>query len=70
MYLLDTCVFSELFKKKPSQSVKEWILDRNENLFSVSSLTFGEIKKGIVKTQDNKSPKRTKDIHRSFCSYL
>lgn len=54
MYLLDTCVFSELFKKKPSKSVMEWVIDRNENLFSVSFLTFGEIKTGIVKTNDNK----------------
>ena len=31
-----------------------WILERNEILFSVSALTFGEIKKGIDKAQDVK----------------
>lgn len=54
MYLLDTCVFSELIKKKPSPSVAKWILERNELLFSVSALTFGEIKKGIDQAQDAK----------------
>lgn len=54
MYLLDTCVISELIKKKPSPSVTRWILDRNEVLFSVSALTFGEIKKGINKFEEAK----------------
>ena len=59
MYLLDTCVFSELIKKKPSLSVTRWILERNELLFSVSALTFGEIKKGINLAQD---PNRKKNL--------
>ena len=54
MYLLDTCVFSELIKKQPAPSVTQWILERNEALFSVSALTFGEIRKGINKAQDPK----------------
>lgn len=54
MYLLDTCVFSELIKKKPAPSVTRWILERDEILFSVSALTFGEIKKGIANVQDAK----------------
>lgn len=54
MYLLDTCVFSELIKKNPSSSVTQWILERNEVLFSVSALTFGEIKKAIVNAPDAK----------------
>lgn len=54
MYLLDTCVLSELIKKKPVPSVTQWILERNEGLFSVSALTFGEIKKGIDKATNIK----------------
>ncbi|MCE5295357.1 MAG: type II toxin-antitoxin system VapC family toxin [Chlamydiales bacterium] len=57
MYLLDTCVFSELIKKKPSPLVTEWIAERNEQLFSVSALTFGEIKKGIGLAQDQQLKK-------------
>ncbi len=52
MYLLDTCVFSELTKKQPSEKVTEWLLERDEKLFFVSAMTFGEIKKGIEKMTD------------------
>lgn len=52
MYLIDTCVFSELTKKEPSKKVQKWILDRDEELFYVSALTFGEIIKGIEKVPD------------------
>lgn len=58
MYLLDTCVFSELIKKKPSLSVTRWILERNEMLFCVSALTFGEIKKGVNLAQDPQQKKK------------
>lgn len=59
MYLLDTCIFSELIKKQPSPSVVQWISERNEMLFSVSALTFGEIRKGIDRLED---PKRRKSL--------
>ena len=58
MYLLDTCLFSELIKKEPSRSVTQWVLDRDEALFSVSALTFGEIKKGIEKAADHNRKKK------------
>jgi predicted nucleic acid-binding protein len=58
MYLLDTCVFSELIKVKPFKSVSEWILKHDEGSFYVSALTFGEIKKGIEKTSDTSRKKK------------
>ena len=48
-YLLDTCVISELVKIKPNKKVVDWITQNNEGNFYVSSLTFGEIHKGIEK---------------------
>lgn len=48
-YLLDTCVISELVKIGPSKKVIDWITQNNEENFYVSSLTFGEIHKGIEK---------------------
>ena len=48
-YLLDTCVISELVKIRPSKKVIDWITQNNEENFYVSSLTFGEIHKGIEK---------------------
>ena len=48
-YLLDTCVISELIKPKPSSTVIKWLRScQEENLF-LSSLTIGEIQKGISK---------------------
>ena len=48
-YLLDTCVISELVKIRPNKKVVDWITQNNEGNFYVSSLTFGEIHKGIEK---------------------
>lgn len=52
MYLLDTCVFSELIKKKPFTSVTDWISKNDEELFFISVLSLGEIKKGVGKMSD------------------
>jgi len=56
-YLLDTCVISELTKKKPEQCVKEWILQQEEMALFLSVITLGEIEKGIMKL-DEGSKKR------------
>jgi len=52
-YLLDTCVISELVKIRPSKKVIDWIIQNNEENFYVSSLTFGEIHKGIEKLAES-----------------
>ncbi len=48
-YLLDTCVISELVRSKPSLVVVEWFRQQSEQDLFLSTLTFGEIEKGIVK---------------------
>ncbi len=48
-YLLDTCVISELFKTKPNKNVINWVISNEEQDFYLSTLTFGEIHKGIEK---------------------
>ena len=48
-YLLDTCVVSELAKPKPNKKVVEFVLSENEGNFYISTLTFGELLKGIEK---------------------
>lgn len=58
MYLLDTCLFSELTKKIPSEKVTQWLLARDEMLFYVSAMTFGEIKKGVEKVTDTARKKK------------
>ena len=46
-YLLDTCVVSELAKKRPVESVLRWFSTIEEDDLYVSSVTIGEIRKGI-----------------------
>jgi len=48
-YLLDTCVISELIKKDPYPPVRKWIESCPEEEFALSTLTFGELFKGISK---------------------
>lgn len=48
-YLLDTCVMSELAKLRPNKKVIQWILNENEDNLYISTLTFGELAKGIEK---------------------
>jgi predicted nucleic acid-binding protein len=48
-YLLDTCVLSELLKRRPERSVTEWISSVPEYNLFLSILTLGEIYKGIAK---------------------
>lgn len=66
MYLLDTCIFSELIKRKPAPSVTKWVLGRDETLFFVSVLTFGEIKKGIEKLSDLQKQQNLKTWFHDF----
>lgn len=53
-YLLDTCVVSELSKKKPDSGVLQWLKDIDEDYTFLSVLTLGEIQKGIAKLADGK----------------
>jgi predicted nucleic acid-binding protein len=52
--LLDTCVISELIKPKPNSKVIKWLRScRDESLF-LSSLTLGEIQKGISRLPNSR----------------
>ncbi|HEY4979777.1 MAG TPA: type II toxin-antitoxin system VapC family toxin [Candidatus Acidoferrum sp.] len=46
-YLLDTNVLSETIKPKPNEKLLAWLEATDEQLFHVSVLTLGEIRKGI-----------------------
>lgn len=47
-FLIDTNVVSELIKLRPSSRVADWIDAQEEQLFHLSVLTLGEIRRGIV----------------------
>ncbi|MBF0167980.1 MAG: type II toxin-antitoxin system VapC family toxin [Alphaproteobacteria bacterium] len=51
-YLIDTCALSELIKPSPEKSVVRWFnATASESLF-LSTLTLGEIRKGVELLQD------------------
>lgn len=53
-YLLDTCTICEARKKKPDRNVLAWIrahAERNE--FFISTVTIGEIMRGIARLPDS-----------------
>ena len=49
-YLLDTCVVSELVKASPEPKVLQWL--QGERVCYLSSLTIGELRKGIELVTD------------------
>ena len=53
IYLLDTCVISELIARQPDSSIVDWIDGLDEDRLFVSVVTVGEIKKGIEKLADS-----------------
>ena len=56
-YLLDTCVLSELVRRKPEPGVVDWIREQREERLYLSVLTLGELQKGISKIEDTKRGK-------------
>src|SRR5689334_15267969 len=53
-YLLDTNVISELVSVKPNTKVISWCNQIPANLFFLSVLTLGEIRKGVEKIKESK----------------
>jgi len=53
-YILDTCVISELIKKDPDKNVIKWISEIDENALFITSITIGEIVKGIERLKEGK----------------
>ncbi|MBI9083283.1 MAG: type II toxin-antitoxin system VapC family toxin [Desulfobacterales bacterium] len=53
-YLLNTCVISELVKPKPVAKVVSWLRQQPENSLFLSSITIGEIQRGISLLPESK----------------
>ncbi|MBV5305679.1 MAG: type II toxin-antitoxin system VapC family toxin [Desulfobulbaceae bacterium] len=60
-YLLDTCVISELIKKKPNPKIVQWIAKEEENNLFMRVLTIGEIHKGIEKLPESRKKEKLHD---------
>ncbi len=60
-YLLDTCLVSELVRKRPSSAVLSWLERQQERDLFLSVLTFGELQKGIARLPENPKRKRLQE---------
>ena len=57
-YLVDTCVLSELQRRRPDKKVVAWFRDRFEDsMFFVSAVTIAEIRRGLNRLDDD-DPRR------------
>ncbi|MBI2838612.1 MAG: type II toxin-antitoxin system VapC family toxin [Acidobacteria bacterium] len=72
IHILDTCVVSELVRKRPDQKVVDWVTAQAEHTLYLSILTFGELNKGIVMLPDQDRRKHRlkewlrRDLHERF----
>lgn len=57
MYLLDTCVVSELRRPRPQQAVLDWVEAVADHDLRLCALTLGEIQAGVEKTRDQNPAK-------------
>lgn len=48
MFLLDTCVVSDLAKKRPVASVVHWVNSQSETELFLSAVSIGEIEEGVA----------------------
>jgi predicted nucleic acid-binding protein len=58
MYLLDTCVISELVKTKPNTMVMRWVAEQPESALYLSVLSIGEIEQGIARLSGTAKAKK------------
>ena len=53
IFLLDTCVISELVAKQPNLHVVQWVDSIDEDKLFLSAITIGEIKGSVEKLADS-----------------
>lgn len=68
-FLVDTNVFSEPARPKPDAYVVRWLRE-NEGSLYVSTLTIGEIRRGIEKLPDGKRKTQLRDWLESLCDCM
>jgi hypothetical protein len=47
-YLLDTCVISEVVRKRPAPEAVSWLAAQDEDHLFISVLSLGDVHKGIA----------------------
>lgn len=54
MYLLDTCVLSELVKRDPNTSVIAWLAAASDEALRISVISLGELEHGVERLSEGK----------------
>ena len=54
MFVLDTCFVSEFTKKQPNPGVLSWIRQQQESYLLITTMTLGELVKGIERLPQGK----------------
>ncbi len=68
-YLVDTNIYSEPVKPKPEPSVVEWLRKHERELY-VSTVTIGEIRRGIERLPDGKRKDQLRAWLQSICECM
>lgn len=68
-YLVDTNVFSEIARPTPDAKVVAWLRE-NESRLYVSSITIGEIRRGIERLPDGKRKTQLRHWLESLCNSM
>lgn len=68
-YLVDTNVFSEQAKPTPDAQVIEWLRQHESELY-VSTITIGEIRRGIERLPDGKRKAQLQQWLQSLCDCM
>lgn len=68
-YLVDTNVFSELVKPRPDALVVAWLRKHEHELY-VSTVTIGEIRRGIEKLPEGRRKTRLRAWLQSLCDVM
>lgn len=57
-YLVDTCVVSELSRRKPNPTVLNWLsAHRQQDEFFISAVSLGELRQGVAELPDSDARK-------------
>lgn len=68
-YLVDTNVYSELVKAKPDAKVVAWLRSHESELY-VSTITIGEIRRGIERLPDGKRKTHLRAWLQNLCDCM
>lgn len=68
-YLVDTNVYSEPVKPKPDMKVVTWLRDHESELY-VSTITIGEIRRGIERLPDGTRKTKLRAWLQSICDCM